>query len=368
MQTIRTIRCLLEIKSVDQAVTDRLFPLYAEACSCIAQWGRDHQEANPIRLHHALYRDIRKDFGLPANLVVTALRRAAGNLRASGFKGRFQYKPTFVALDARTFTLRLDLGEISFSTHSGKRVQAKLIIGPYQHEALWTAERVQSAILVRTKTGYYANIVVESQAQEASPGSTLGVDLGIRNIAATSSGWIRPGQDLRLYREDRWRIRASLQSKGTKGAKRALRRSSGRERRYAAWINHNVAKRIVAEARTSGASRIALEDLRGIRERTRVPNRHRNRMMALWAFRQLQEFIRYKATAKGIEVVFVPAAYTSKTCNRCLKPGIQNRETFVCTACGLSMDADLNGALVIAARGAAVNRPESAGQAQTVAS
>lgn len=362
MKSIRTISCAMQILDADVPTLESLFHRYAAACTQIAAYGKAERESNAYKLHHALYRKLRLEHGLPANLAVTALRRAAGALKTSDFRGRFQFRPTFVFLDARTFTLKLDKGVVSFSTH-GKRITAAIDIGAYQHEALWEADKAQSAVLVRTRTGYCINITVQSEVQEASKGGVLGIDLGIRNIAATSSGLLKPGGALAEYRALRGRIRASLQSKGTKGAKRALKRLRGTERRHVSWVNHNLAKELVLEAVKNGCSLIQMENLKGIRERTKTWDPHRNRSTALWAFGQLQDFVEYKAAMKGIRVEKINPAYTSKTCHRCLKLGIRNGPSFTCTSCGVTMDADLNAALVIAAGGAAVNRPESNGQA-----
>jgi putative transposase len=177
------------------------------------------------------------------------------------------------------------------------------------------------------------------------------VDLGIRRVATTSTGRRFRGDLLREYRETRWRVRASLQSRGTKGAKRALRRLSGRERRRATWENHRISKRIVQEAVKTGCSTIQVEELRGIRDRLKVWNKHRNRMISLWGFAQLREFIRYKAAAKGVGMIEVDPAYTSVTCHRCHKLGTRSLDLFTCTTCG-EFDADVNAAKNIAAGGA----------------
>jgi len=357
METLRTIRCKLAVNPEDLPAVSCLFELYAQACTRIASYGQAHRESNAVRLHPALYRELRTDLGLPANLVVTALRRAAGALKTACFKGRFQFRSTFIELDARTFTLKLEKGVATFSSPQGKRISAALEIGAYQHEALWGAERAESATLVRARDGFYANIVVQGSVPESSE---MGV-LGIRNLAVTSGSYEKSGRDLLAYRQNRWRIRASLQSKGTKGAKRALKRLSGREKRYAAWVNHNVAKEIVASAAQSGCSLIRMEDLRGIRSRTKVWNKHRNRLQSHWSFGQLQGFVAYKAAAKGIRAEWVNARNSSRTCHKRWRLGIRERETFICTACGIRMDADKNAAYVIAAGGADVNRPESNG-------
>jgi IS605 OrfB family transposase len=253
-------------------------------------------------------------------------------------------------LDARTFTLKLPKGVISFSV-PGKRVTAGLEIAEYPHEALWGADLAQSATLVKAKDGIWINIAIESEVPDAPPGGALGVDLGIRRIATTSTGRRFSGKILRDYRETRWRVRASLQSKGTKGAKRALRRLSGRERRRATWEHHRISKLIVLEAVKKGCSTIKMEDLRGIRDRLKVWNKHRNRRISLWGFAQLWEFIRYKAAAKGIRMMDVDPAFTSLTCFRCHRLGKRTLDFFTCTTCG-EFDADVNAAKNIAAGGA----------------
>ena len=350
MQSIRTVRCRILVPPDKKGLVDSLFERYSQACTEIAAWGRDHRESNPVRLQHQLYRGIRRTYGLPANLTITALRRVSAALAQAKFNGRFQFRPTFVALDARTFTLKLSQGVVSFSTHE-KRVSAALLISDYEHAALWGAPVAQSAVLVKAKDGYWINIAVETDIPEVPQGDTLGVDLGIRRLAATSTGRRFSGKVLREYREDRWRVRASLQSKGTKGAKRALKRLSGRERRRVRWENHRISKRIIEDARRNGCSRIFLEDLRGIRERLKIRNRPRNRMVSLWAFGQLRDFIRYKAAAKGILVIEVDPAYTSQECHRCHELGKRSLDLFICGTCG-EFDADLNAAKNIAAGGA----------------
>jgi IS605 OrfB family transposase len=360
VQQTRTIRCKLFVDPTEVPALDDLFNRYAKAVSRISQWGRDHHESNAVRLHHALYKMVRTESGLPANLVVTALRRASGMLKTARMRGKFEVRPTFVALDERTFTLK---GEtVSWSMPGRARMKAKLDIGDYQRKAL-AGQKPTSATLVKARNGYFVNIVVESEVPDAAGGGVLGVDLGIRNIAVTSTGRKFDGKAIREFREKRWRIRASIQSKGTRGAKRLLRKLSGYERRRMTLRNHEIAKAIVSEAVKNGCSLIRMENLKGIRDRLKVPNRHLNRMMSLWAFAQLQAFVQYKAAGKGIAFELVHPAYTSQTCSSCGKRGLRNRETFCCTTCGWTTDADVNAAKVTAAGGASVNTPESNGQA-----
>jgi IS605 OrfB family transposase len=171
----------------------------------------------------------------------------------------------------------------------------------------------------------------------------LGVDIGENNLAATSSGKILGGEAVRDERDRFLALRCRLQSNGSQSAKQKLCKVSGSESRHVKHVNHEVSKSIIREAQQIGASVIVLEDLTNIRTRIRARKRERTRLHR-WAFFQLQEFIRYKAAAAGIEVIFVNPAYTSLCCCKCLKIGTRRKHQFKCSNCGLLTHADCNAA------------------------
>ena len=153
-------------------------------------------------------------------------------------------------------------------------------------------------------------------------------------------------------------MRSVLQAKGTKPARRSLRKVSGREQRFMAWVNHRISKDIVSNF---DGNKIVLEDLRGIRKQRR--GRRMNYWISNWSFSQLQFFIRYKAEMKGIEVMRVKPHFTSQICHRCGRLGSRLNGCFSCSHCGLSQfNADLNAGRNLAhpmlvERQAAVNQP-----------
>ncbi|ERT03771.1 transposase, IS605 OrfB family [Lyngbya aestuarii BL J] len=204
-------------------------------------------------------------------------------------------------------------------------------------------------------------VVVPTQPKGKTP-KVLGVDLGWRDIATTSTGKSWDGAQLRETRNKFVRVRASIQSKRTKSSKRLLRRLSGKESRFQKWVNHNISKQLVEEAQKLN-SVIAFEDLSGIRFRTKVRRKTRTEINR-WAFYQLRLFTEYKANIAGIDVILVDPRCTSQTCSRCHhihpKPGKSYRKgkVFKCGFCGFEHDADVNGALNIAQLGVVVNLPE----------
>ena len=139
-------------------------------------------------------------------------------------------------------------------------------------------------------------------------------------------------------------LRRRLQSNGTQSAKQKLRKVSGKERRKVRHINHVYSKAIVEEAVKVEAKEIRLEDLTDIRKNIKAGRRIRTRLHR-WSFRELQQFIVYKAEAVGIRVRFVPPAYTSVTCSKCLQLGTREKHCFTCNSCGLRTHADYNASL-----------------------
>jgi IS605 OrfB family transposase len=185
----------------------------------------------------------------------------------------------------------------------------------------------------------------------------LGVDLGVKNIAVDSDGNIHTAKHLLNVRHRNRRLRKKLQKKGTKSAKRLLKHLSGREKRFARDVNHCISKQLVKIAK--GTQRgIALENLKGIRDRVNVPRKRRNELHS-WSFHQLRSFIGYKAERAGVKVVLVDPRNSSRTCPICGCVDKKNRPTqsqFSCISCGHVAHADYIAAVNISRRGA-VNHP-----------
>ena len=130
------------------------------------------------------------------------------------------------------------------------------------------------------------------------------------------------------------------------------------ESRFRRDVNHVISKNLVAHAKDTKAA-LVLEDLTHIRSQTTVRKGQRNKH-ASWSFRQLREFVDYKAVLAGVSVLFVDPRNTSRTCHRCGFVDKRNRRSqaeFSCLRCGHTLHADLNAARNLATRGA-VNRPD----------
>jgi putative transposase len=67
------------------------------------------------------------------------------------------------------------------------------------------------------------------------------------------------------------------------------------------------------------------------------------------SFYSLQRLVEKRASERGVEVLYVDPAFTSKRCSRCGNYGRRSKKRFECPHCGHSAHADVNAAFNIAA-------------------
>jgi putative transposase len=242
---------------------------------------------------------------------------------------------------------------VSIWTTAG-RLKGIRVLAAVRDLVLLCARPIGQTDLIRRDGKWYLYATVQApDAPQTDPvNGFLGVDLGIVNIATSSDGQRAAGARLNRYRKRQLNLRKRLQAKKTASARRLLKKRRRKEARFAADVNHQVSKRIVAEAQRTGRG-IAVEQLTGIRARVRLRKPQRATVHS-WAFAQLGAFLAYKAQAAGVVFVEVDPAYTSQMCHGCGWVDKRNRRSqaeFECGRCGFVGHADHNAAINIAARG-----------------
>jgi putative transposase len=260
-----------------------------------------------------------------------------------------------IQYDQRNLSWR-GIDSVSLITFSG-RIKLRTRVGEYQRLRALFGLRGQADLIYRNHVFYLIAIVEAREAPEYNANETLGVDLGLQNLATDSDGEIFSGNKVENIRRRYSRLKASLQRTGTRSAKRKLQRISGREHRFKKDTNHVISRQIVSNAKGTNRQ-IALEDLKDIRSRTTVRHLHRDKH-SKWAFRELRFFLEYKAKREGVPVAIVDPRNTSRECPECHtidKRNRPSRDTFRCISCGLQAMADLIAARNIAHR-ARFNEP-----------
>ena len=365
MQTI-SVKCKLIVPQELGQEIDQTLEGFADACNQILAVAKEANQWNTTKLHHLVYKPVRAATGLKANHVCQAIRRVIGNAKA--VKQVHQFRATSLNLDVRTFLYNEELQTVGVTLISGRK-QFKLSIGGYQI-ALLRGQKPTAATLNKTRKGdYYINICVDIPTDPTGKTpKVIGVDLGRRDIATTSTLNSWSGAKIQATRDRYSRVRSNVQSKRTRSSRRLLRRLQGREQRFQKWLNHNISKQLVQEAKQNSAA-LAFEDLTNIRQSLNEKRRSKTerRRTNNWAFYQLRMFVSYKALIAGVPILLVPPAYTSQTCSQCghVHPekgkSYRSGKRFKCGHCGFEHDADVNAALNIAALGLSVTQPEIPG-------
>jgi putative transposase len=314
--------------------------------------------ANKIVLQKIHYAALRERFGLSAQMSVRCIAQVC-----EAYKRDKTKRPHFRPLAAMPFDQRMmsfkGLDRVSLLTLTG-RVIVPLVMGRYQTERFSPA--VGQCDLVRRRDGKWFLLVTVDLPDGTKPPVTdfLGVDLGVTNIASTSDGDLHSGDGIEACRQRYATARRSLQraaagrkrkGKRPRAIRRRLQAISGREARFRKDVNHCISKTLVAAAKGTRRG-IALEDLKGIRDRIRFRKRQRARVNG-WSFRQLRGFVSYKAQLAGVEVLTVCPRATSQACNSCGTVDKANRSTqaeFRCRHCGHAAHADINAARNIRAK------------------
>ena len=320
---------------------------FNSACNWVSEVAFRDQIFSKVKLQKEIYYELREKFDLPAQYAIRIISRVCESYKIDKKVQHKFDKTSSVEFDQRILNWK-KLDRISILSIDGRLI-IPIIFGQYAKLEERTIKN--SAKLIYRKGQFYLQAVVEvpeALLHEAS--DFLGVDLGIVNLAATSTGEVFSGKQVDKTRERFTTLKASLQSCGSKSAKRHLKKISGQERRFKQNTNHVISKQIVSLAKALGVG-ISLENLHGFKKTVRKSERDR---FGKWAFNQLAGYIEYKAAIAGVEVIKVNPRNTSRTCSccgHCEKANRKSQADFECKNCGLTMNADLNAAINIAALG-----------------
>ena len=329
------------------------------ACDQISQVAWDSRTFGKFKIQKLVYGDIKASFDLSAQLVIRCIAKVADSYKLDK-KVKRTFKPHgSIAYDSRILSWKLDKKEISIWTVDGR--QKMQFFAHDRALELLSGKRGESDLCLIDGNFY---LFTSCEVDEPTPKDVdgfLGVDMGVKNIASDSDGRHYSSGQVNGLRKRHAKLRARLQSKGTKSAKRLLKKRRRKEKRFAKDVNHQISKSIVERAKATGRG-IAVEDLTGIRERVTVRKAQR-RQHHSWSFYDLRQKLEYKAQLHGVPFVHVDPRNTSKACNVCGCIDKANRKTqadFLCVSCGHSANADTNAARNIASRAVFVNQPHVA--------
>ena len=323
-----------------------------KACNAISDIAWESKSFQQFKLHRASYHKIKESFDLSSQIIIRCISKVADS-----YKNDRKTKREFKLLDSISYDSRIltyKPGNIVSIWATGERLKISFIC----HNPKYLPYIKGESDLVYKKGKFYLFQAVDIPDGDIEDVEEfIGVDFGQTDIAVLSDGNNYNSEQLKNIRKKYSKVRASVQSKGTKSSKRLLKRLSGKEHRFVSINNHTISKQIVQKAKAEHKG-IAIENLAGIRKTAKPKSKAQKTELNRWSFYQLRQFLTYKALLNGVKLISVPPAYTSQMCNCCLHIGIRKGKNFKCENCGNIADADHNAALNIAAWGRLINQPE----------
>lgn len=346
---------------------------YSEACSFISEFYFNNNFKDSISsLHDSLYQVIRFQYGLKSQMTESAFKTVIARYKTISEQQK-QKVSKYTDESGRHYTFRHDLHWLQ-KPIIFKRPQVNLVRGRD-----WSFKNGMKTISVNTlfervncsyqckpdsrifdptwKHGtaklvfhesdknWYLHISVTRAFPETNRTKikeVCGHDRGLVNIITTchDDGSISytNGADVAKIRKKYANTRASLQSKGTKGAKRVLKRISGRENRMMNDVDHCISKTLASTCSTDTLH--IFEDLTGISFDKNLKNRNSNSKNELrsWSFYSLETKAIYKTAMRRGMILKVNPQYTSQRCPKCgnIDKTARNHEkhTYTCPKCG----------------------------------
>jgi len=366
MEVRRTVPVVLDVDSDDAALLEDTINTFLWS----AQYVVDHAfkgkyvTTSKTTLDDETYDDVReKTDGFNGGLVQAARNKAAEACKSVVERWKQDKKASkpsmtapHVVYDHRTATFYDNY--VSLATIDG-RVEAEYRLpddmdGTPHDEYLFSDDyEVTGAELHRKHGEWHLHIHTKTEVESDTSdqettenGTVLGVDLGVNNLAVTSTGTFWIGDEFDHWRREYEKRRGDLQECGTRWAHENMQAVGRKEEGRFKLTLHQIANELVQEARDHDCTVIAFEGLTDIRERTGASWGHK------WAFNRLYEYVEYKAAEYGIDVDQVEPENTSRRCSTCgfTHPDNREGEDFECLKCGYKNHADYNAAKNIGLR------------------
>ncbi len=213
---------------------------FNQAATFAAKVGFEAGVFSQPSIHKLCYQEIRARFGLSAQMAVRAIGKAV-----ECFKRDKTVCPVFKPHGAITYDQRIlgfkGVDRVSLWTMTGRMVLA-LAYGAYQGERFDRIKGQCDLVYRDGKFFLYATV----NMPEGSPVEVkdfLGIDMGVVNLATDSDGENYSGAEVDKVREKTKKHRADLNKKGTKSARRRLRKIRKRESNFRKNVNHCIAKK-----------------------------------------------------------------------------------------------------------------------------
>ena len=348
---------------------------FTKVCNYISQWIFNHDfELSQAKLNKNLYYEIRQKFQIKAQLTQSAIRCVVSKYKT--IKTQLTSKPWhyYDKTTNKNYYVKRDLtwlqkpiqfnvpqadlqrnrdwslvkGRLSINTLD-KRVKTDYICKGF-NKYLDKSWKLGLGKLIQFNKQWYFYVSATKELPDYKLKQTrhvVGIDRGLRFLATCydEKGQTRffSGKEISRKRNKFKTLRQKLQSKGTKSAKRRLKKIGQRENRWMSDVNHCLSKTLV---NTYGPNTLfVLEDLTGVTFNTPKNRKKDNRYEHnSWAFYQLEQDLTYKSNLNHSHVTKVAPEFTSQRCIKCGRINKDNRDhdlhLYQCDKCGYKSNDD----------------------------
>jgi IS605 OrfB family transposase len=314
----------------------------------VEQFGKE--KISITKLHKKFYYKTRAKYPeTPSQVVIKAEQECLASYRSIKSNKHKIDKPfektgLSIRLDKRLYSKTDSLDEIRITTYEGRK-NFKIKLYPKLNELLNKYEYQDPLIFVNEKGQLMISLTFDNEPKvKEKPNLSLGVDVGMRRSAACSDGRLIIDKEFNKQKRKLRYLKRCLQSKGTKSARKHLKKLRRKEKNK----NKNQTHLIANEILKTNANVIALENLKGIKAK-RFKTQNKNAISQVPMF-ELRRILTYKAKNMGKHICLVSPAYTSQTdCINNKREGERKGCRFYAVS-GLVYDADLNAAINIAVK------------------
>ena len=389
-EMIKTMKLHIHPDEAGVALLKELTVKYSCACNYVSEYVFDHGFIlNFMELQKALYNDVRRECGLKSQFTISSLKTVTARYKTirtqlakkpykyQNGNGDWQFIPRTLEWLTKPVSFRRPQADLvrgrdysfvngassekllSLNTLGG-RIKVTFDIPDCFEEYFDGSWSFGTGKIVSLLGEWYFHIPVTKMTyEELTPDNVkhvVGLDRGLRFIVTGydegGNTTFISGKDVMAKRDRFQKVRDELQAKGTKSAKRALKRISRRENRWMSDVNHQISKTLVD--RYGSGTLFAVEDLTGVsfsEENLSSRTKKQRKDLRTWSFYQLEQFLTYKSEAIGSEVLEVKPDYTSQRCPKCGRILKANRHheihEYICDCCGYHSNDDRVGAMNI---------------------
>ena len=223
----------------------------------------------------------------------------------------------------------------TFNDKGDRVLQIRLPFNEHKYSLEFRNDKCQLRNTIRLKYirgKYYITQFWKREVEKRNSGKAIAFDMGYKKLLVSNEGsHIGTNEMQDIY------SKISRKSQGSAAFKKALVQRD------------NEINRLCNDINTSNLQHIILEELKNVKSGAKYFTNKIQR----WSYSKCVTKIESLCEVGGIKLVKVSPAYTSQTCSSCghVDKNSRQGESFDCTRCGYSLDADHNAAINIYNRG-----------------